>query len=128
MRLGRAVKTMRHLMYMMPLTHSEILIFFQSFENMAMLNQIDLDLYVPTLNEFLNDKAKKILATLTIEQRSDYKTCKEAILKEFRITSRNCQKSFNQAVKRPDESYTQFSSRLANLFANYLSSRKVGQD
>src|SRR5437899_6898252 len=128
MRLGRAVKTMRHLMYMMPLTHSEILIFFQSFENMAMLNQIDLDLYVPTLNEFLNDKAKKILATLTIEQRSDYKTFKEAILKEFHITSRNCQKSFNQAVKRHAESYTQFSSRLAKLFANYLSSRKVGQD
>src|SRR3989442_1269311 len=128
MRLGLAVKTMKHLMYMMPLTHSEILIFFQSFENMAMLNQIDLDLYVPTLNAFLNDKAKKILATLTIEQISDYKTFKEAILKEFHITSRNCQKSFNQAVKRPDESYTQFSSRLANLFANYLSSRKVGQD
>src|SRR5437867_5364224 len=95
---------------------------------MAILNNLDIDLYVPTLNVFLNDKAKRILATLTLEQKADYITFKEAILKEFHITSKNCYRSFKMAVKRPDESYTQFNSRLSNLFTNYLASRKVGQD
>ena len=95
---------------------------------MAILNNLDIDLYVPTLNVFLNDKAKRILATLTLEQKADYITFKEAILKEFHITSKNCYKSFKMAVKRPDESYTQFSSRLSTLFTNYLTSRKIGLD
>src|SRR3989441_790280 len=124
-RLGRAIKSLKSLLYPMPSSHSQLLIFMRNFEELCTVHEIDADLKISVLGAFLNDKARKIVAALTADQRTNYDTFKEALLHEFNVTPRFLYRSYKNAIRTNDESFVQFTSRIIHLYSNYIESRKI---
>src|SRR3989442_9812 len=124
-RLGRAIKSLKSLLYPMPSSHAQLLIFMRNFEELCIVHEIDADLKISVLGAFLNDKARKIVAALTADQRTNYDTFKEALLHEFNVTPRFLYRSYKNAIRTNDESFVQFTSRIIHLYSNYIESRKI---
>ena len=99
--------------------------FFDNVERLFALHSVPQKLRAGLINPYLNDRAQKIVGKLSPEMASKYETVKATILKEFKLSATAYLERFNTTVKRGDETYIAFASRLRGLLGYYLDSRKV---
>jgi len=68
-----------------------------------------------------------LLAKLPKERLDQYTEVRDYLLREFRLklTAEQYRNKFRTAIKRPEEIYTLFGSRVKNLFLYYIDSRNV---
>jgi len=106
----------------------EIPAFFENYENVCHTFEVPDDLKSKLLFPFLSKKARTFTARLSVVQLDDYEFVKDFVLNQFKLTPRQYKARFDQAEKRPDETYMMFSARLRNNFRYYLRSREIGED
>ena len=122
-RLKRANEIMRGVLYPMSITDiAEIPIYFESVERLFDMNHIDEDLRVSLITPLLNDKSRRLLFNMTPDDLRTFGQLKAALLREHRLTPAVYRRNFNNAVKAKDESFVQYSTRLACLFKHYADS------
>ena len=99
--------------------------FLESFEAICTSYSVPKNLWSNILRPHLTPKAVTILAKLSPAVMTDYQKVKVTLLKEFRLTPKEYRTQFNTMVRKSDESYSQFATRLGILFGYYLRSRDV---
>jgi hypothetical protein len=102
--------------------------YFENLERILKLYSIEEDLFHPLLLPLLNSKCKFLLARMPYEDTVVYSSLKARILKEFKYSPAQHWKSFSEAVKRSNESFVQFSSRLATTLKYHVDSAKINKD
>jgi hypothetical protein len=110
----------KHVFLIVPTENAELPAFFDSVENLIKLFEIPADLKSKLLLPRPSGTAMAIVNRLSLDKTDDYEAIKMHLLNEFRLTSRELRASFSQAVKRSEESYASFASRLGNLLTYYL--------
>jgi len=68
-RLNRIIKSVRHLLYILPCDHLGVLLWIKNLEEIIEVHRVDEDPRVPLASAFLNDKSRKIVANLTIQEK-----------------------------------------------------------
>ena len=125
-RLKRANEIMRGVLYPMSISDvSEMPIYFESVERLFDMNHIDEDLRVSLITPLLNDKSRRLLFNMTVDDLRTFGQLKTALLREHRLTPAVYRKNFSNACKAKDESFVQYSTRLACLFKHYADSREL---
>ena len=77
---------------------------------------------------YLNDKAKIVVAQLDHSLADDYKSQKEAILREFKTTPSYLLNKFQTLTKDSSETFILYGSKLMTLLNYYLDSRSIDRD
>ncbi|KAG0420797.1 hypothetical protein HPB47_003285 [Ixodes persulcatus] len=65
----------------------------------------------------LSSKAEYFFSRLTTEELSRYSAVKTAVLEELEVTPEEHRARFMKAMKRKDEGWAQFASRLTSHFS-----------
>jgi len=107
---------------------TEIPQFFESLEAMFRSFEIPADLRAKLLLPFLSLKAKSLISRLNAEELEDYEGVRDFLLSEFKLTPREYKARFDNATKRPDETFIYFAAQLRNNLRYYLRSRDCFDD
>jgi hypothetical protein len=110
----------------MPNDPVEILPWFRSVEKLFADFKIEKELQVHLLKPYLTTQAVSLVARLDPTVASDFKSVKDAILHEFKLSPTELLSRFSRISKGRDETYVLFSNRLKSLLLYYLESRKCG--
>ena len=99
--------------------------YFNTVENLFTLYEVRNKLRSKLVMPMLNDKSKSLLARLPREKLDNYEEVHDYLLRKFRLTPQQYRDRFYSGVKKPEETYTLFGSRLKTLMLYYLESRKA---
>ncbi|GFQ66459.1 retrovirus-related Pol polyprotein from transposon opus [Trichonephila clavata] len=90
--------------------------FFSSLEK-AFVNENVSDEFKPkVLLCMLRDKVSNLLVNLGEEELKDYESLKQVVLKEYEPSPKMCLENFRKAKRNPDETFSQFASRLTSIW------------
>ena len=124
-RVKRASDVLRNTVGVFPSDPIAVPLFFFHLERQFKMNAIDDDLYLPLLNQLLNDKARRLIARLSEDDSSSYVNLKAAIMKEMQLTPIKYRDHVMSIVKRSDESYVQTCTRIEVGMRYYVGSRGI---
>src|SRR6266516_4861367 len=124
-RLTRASKALRGLVAKMPSDNFGVVLYLKQMDDIFDLQKIDADLRVYLISSYLSDKARKVQAALSKEDRENYDNFKAALLREFRVTARACRNEFFNASRNEGESASQFCNRLKIILQSYVDTRAI---
>src|SRR6266516_2109425 len=124
-RLTRASKALRGLVAKMPSDNFGVVLYLKQMDDIFDLQKIDADLRVSLISAYLSDKARKVQAALSKEDRENYDNFKAALLREFRVTARACRNEFFNASRNEGESASQFCNRLKIILQSYVDTRAI---
>jgi len=99
--------------------------YFNTVKNLFTLYEVPNKLRSKLVIPMLNDKSKSLSARLSREKLDNYEEVRDYLLREFRLTPQQYRDRFYSGVKKPEETYTLFGSRLKTLLLYYLESRKA---
>lgn len=68
----------------------------------------------------LTERVRYLLRNLNQEESTDYESVKEAVLMELKLSPAEYLQRFERAVKRKEETWSQFASRVKTYFSYYL--------
>jgi len=122
-RVKRYDSALKQVVSPMPSNATEIPQFFESLKAMFRSFEIPSDLRAKLLLPFLFLKAKSLISRLNAEELEDYEGVRDFLLSEFKLTPREYLVRFDNAAKRPDETFIYFAARLRNNLRYYLRSR-----
>ena len=127
-RVKRASDLLHRAIQPIPKCPEDIPQWFMGFESQLKLNGIADDIWLPLLNQFLTDKARRLVDRLTPDQVDTYDKLRVSILREYDLTPNAYRKFFEHAVKTEGETWVQLCTRLQNRLKYYLESRDVKHD
>ena len=102
--------------------------FLSQFEAICELACFAVESYPVRLGSVLSGRPLEIFISLDIETRSDYDSLKSALLLSLRKNVSQYRSDFRSAKRMEDESFQQFSIRLARLLNYWLQSAKVDKN
>ncbi|KAL3211781.1 hypothetical protein MRX96_036258 [Rhipicephalus microplus] len=73
----------------------------------------------------LTDRVRYLLRNLNPEESADYESVKAAVLTELKLSPAEYLQRFERAVKRKEETWAQFASRVKTYFSYYLQVREA---
>ncbi|KAL3198097.1 hypothetical protein MRX96_053822 [Rhipicephalus microplus] len=73
----------------------------------------------------LTERVRYLLRNLNPEESADYESVKAAVLTELKLSLAEYLLRFERAVKRKEETWAQFASRVKTYFAYYLQVREA---
>jgi len=73
----------------------------------------------------LNDRSRSLLTKIPKEYLDDYRQMKDYLLREFKLTAKQCRDSLWSATKRPEANYKLFGARVKTVFLYHLDNRKA---
>ena len=88
--------------------------YIERFERHATLSKWPENCWAAALGNLLTGPALDIYASMSAHDASDYYLLKRMLLQHFSLTSEGNWKRFREAKKKRDESYYQFTARLAS--------------
>ena len=100
---------------------------FVAFETQLTLNGVGRDVWLPLLNQFLTDKARRLVDRLPATDVDTYEKLHTAIMREYDLTPSAYKKFFDNAQRMEGETYVQLCTRLTTRLKYYLESREVGR-
>jgi len=112
----------------MPTDVVELESYFKDVEQLFPNFEVANDLTAQLLRPYLNKKAKTLVARMNTTHSTDYEAVKCILLQQFKHSPKIYLERFNNKLKKSEETYTLFSSRLKSLLEYYLTSRKVDED
>lgn len=127
-RIKRYGSAMKQVISPMTNDASDLPQFFENIEAIFLSFEVPYDLRAKLLLPHLSQKARTLTARLTAEEMDNYEGVKDFLLSEFKLTPREYKHRFDNATKRPDETFVFFTARLRNNLRYYLRSREVGND
>jgi len=113
-RVKRYGSALKQVVSPMPTNATEIPQFFESLEAMFRTFEVPADLCAKLLLPFSSVKAKSLISRLRAEELEDCEGVRDFILSEFKLTPREYKARFDNATKRPDETFIYFAARLRN--------------
>ena len=88
-------------------------------------NKIDADLQVTLITPYLTGRVREILQNHPETDLASFDALAERLKVEYGLTPAVNKFNFDNATRASEETFTQFCSRLTNLLATYLASKKV---
>ncbi|KAL3236758.1 hypothetical protein MRX96_022175 [Rhipicephalus microplus] len=73
----------------------------------------------------LTERVRYLLRNLNPEESADYESVKASVLTELKLSPAEYLQRFERAVKRQEETWVQFTSRVKTCFSYYLQVREV---
>ncbi|GFY27695.1 retrovirus-related Pol polyprotein from transposon opus [Trichonephila clavipes] len=67
----------------------------------------------------LEYKVSSLLVILGEEELKDYESLKQIVLKEYEHSLKTCLENFRKAKRKPDETFSEFASRLTSMWLYY---------
>ncbi|XP_059164264.1 uncharacterized protein LOC131947161 [Physella acuta] len=104
---------------------SDLVVFFNTFENMAESCQWPSNVVTTLLSTVLIGKAATTYQALSREVQSDYKKVKAAILKAYEITPEAYRIKFRKIRKQQNQTYVEFLFEKEKVFSRWLHSENV---
>ena len=74
---------------------------------------------------YITPKASRLVCKFTEEIHDDFNQFVAVLLREYKLTARQYRNNFMTSVRKADESWCQYSSRVDTLLSYYLASRQV---
>jgi len=124
-RVKRYGSALKQVVSPMPSDATEIPQFFESLKAMFRSFEIPADLRAKLLLPFLS---KSLISRFNAEELDDYEGVRDFLLSEFKLTPREYKARFDNATKRPDETFIYFAARIRNNLRYYLRSRDCLDD
>ena len=103
----------------------EIVGFFQSFERILELNEVDRALWARLLPSQLSPRALKAYARLSLEETKNYDTVKRIILQSYNLDSNYYLRTFRSMRRTGNSSYSMFLTNLREMMERYLDSKNI---
>ncbi len=112
----------------MPTDVVELVSYFKDVEQLFVNFGVPEDLKAQLLRPYLNEKAKTLVSRMDPAHSTEYEAVKKMLLREFKLSPKVYLERFNNEVKKSEETYVLFSSRLKSLLEYYVTSRKVDEN
>ena len=125
MRVKRASDLLHKSIQAIPRNFEDVQAWFSSFQTQLTFNGVEEEIWLPLLNQFLTDKARRLVDRLPAEQVNTYQKLHNAILREYELTPNAYRKLFDHAQKIENETYVQLCTRLQIRLKYYVESRDV---
>ena len=126
-RVKRASDLLHKSIQPLPTSPEDVPAWFAAFETQLKLNGVVDDCWLPLLNQFLTDKARRLVDRLPADQVDTYAKLHDAILREYDLTPSAYRKFFDNAQRVEGETWVQFCTRLHTRLKYYLESREIGE-
>ena len=107
------------------MTNDEAMAFFQSYERVMILHNVDYMLWARYLPSQMTAKALKIYNRLSLEQSTDYHSIKDAILKGYNLTESTYLKVFQTLRRTGNTTYQTHLLNLREAFERYLQASNI---
>ena len=112
-----------------PFNENEVEKYFLLFEKLAKDLDWPLNKYTILLQNVLKGKTSEVYLALKPEQRSDYQTVKETILKAYELVPEAYRQKFRNFKKEADKTHVKFARERERLFDKCrFMSEKIGTD
>ena len=106
----------------------EIASFFRQMDSLFVKFDIPNNLQATLVKPYFNDKAKLIASRLEPSVADDYKSLKEAVLREFKTTPAYLLNKFQTLTKDSGETHILYGSKLMTVLKYYLDSRNIEEN
>ena len=116
----------KHIRLVPPFQEKEVDKYFLHFEKVAENLKWPKEHWTLPLQSVVIGKAREIYTQLSLEQRSDYDTVKEFILKAYELVPEAYRQKFRDCRKEHDQTHVEFARTKEQLFDRWCSSKKVG--
>ncbi|XP_078000635.1 uncharacterized protein LOC144453240 [Glandiceps talaboti] len=100
-------------------------VYLRTFEQIAQTSNWDESSWVVRLASSLTGKARGAYIALPEEHFKNYRKLKEAIFKRYELNGEIYRMKFRSSYPKQQESYTEWGTRLTNLFDRWLEMEKV---
>ena len=124
-RLAKANKIVKNLFYTIPQVSNLVPAWLSKIRQIFEKNKIDADLQVTLITPYLTGRVREILQHLLETDLVSFDALAERLKVEYGLTPAVNKFNFDNATRASEETFTQFCSRLTNLLATYLASKKV---
>jgi len=106
----------------------EVVSFFRQIDDLCGKFEVPENLRATLVKQCLNVKAKLVVARLDPSFADDYKSLKEAILREFKTTPLYLLNKLQTLYKDYNETFILYGSKLMTLLNYYLDSKSIDKD
>src|SRR6218665_1580952 len=102
-KIGDAVK---HVLPRISNDVMEVLLYFETVENAFRSFEVGIRYWAKLLLPLMTQRARTVINSVELEDRDNYYTVKEQLLKEFKLSPREYRSKFMDAKKTAEETYT----------------------
>ena len=103
----------------------DIDIYLRTFEKIATTNKWVKDQWVIRLVPALTGKAREAYVSLSAEDTTNYDKLKQAIFQRYKLNAETYRKKFRASSRKPDETYTEWVTRMTDLFQRWAEAEKA---
>ena len=116
---------LKHVLFNMPNDINEIPVYLDTLDRIFTEYNVPNEIRINLVNPYLSSAARKLIVSLPADDLTDYEHFKAALLREFALTPNKYRDLFWNSVKKPNETFVTYATRLDSLFSMYLKSRNV---
>ncbi|XP_049520847.1 uncharacterized protein LOC125944421 [Dermacentor silvarum] len=102
---------------------ADVPLWFEEVEKLFATYRVPYESRVHLVMPALTERVLYLLRNLSQEESTDYESVKEAVLMELKLSPAEYLQRFERAVKRKEETWSQFASRVKTYFSYYLQVR-----
>ncbi|KAL3243742.1 hypothetical protein MRX96_019693 [Rhipicephalus microplus] len=99
---------------------ADVSLWFEEVEKLFATYQVPHESRVHLVMPALTERVRYLLRNLNPEESADYELVKAAVLTELKLSPAEYLQRFERAVKRKEETWAQFASRVKTYFSYYL--------
>jgi len=103
----------------------DVVLFFRHIESIFKRFDVPAKLQAALIQLYLNDKARSVVSRMDPSQCDDYKTVRDVILKEHKLTPCAYLDLFNKLTRTVGETTVMYCAKLKSLLSMYVESRMV---
>ncbi|KAL3209005.1 hypothetical protein MRX96_038385 [Rhipicephalus microplus] len=104
---------------------ADVPLWFEEVEKLFATYQVPHESRVHLVMPALTERVRYLLRNLNPEESADYESVKAAVLTELKLSPAEYLQRFERAVKRKEETWAQFASRVKTYFSYYLQVREA---
>ncbi|XP_075723178.1 uncharacterized protein LOC142765666 [Rhipicephalus microplus] len=104
---------------------ADVPLWFEEVEKLFATYQVPHESRVHLVIPALTERVRYLLRNLNPEESADYESVKAAVLTELKLSAAEYLLRFERAVKRKEETWAQFASRVKTYFSYYLQVREA---
>ncbi|KAL3216681.1 hypothetical protein MRX96_051163 [Rhipicephalus microplus] len=104
---------------------ADVPLWFEEVEKLFATYQVPHESHVHLVMPALTERVRYLLRNLNPEESADYESVKTAVLTELKLSPAEYLLRFERAIKRKEETWAQFASRVKTYFSYYLQVREA---
>ncbi|KAL3184655.1 hypothetical protein MRX96_005986 [Rhipicephalus microplus] len=104
---------------------ADVLLWFEEVEKLFPTYQVPHESRVHLVMPALTERVRYLLRNLNPDESADYESVKAAVLTKLKLSAAEYLQRLERAVKRKEETWAQFASRVKTYFSYYLQVREA---